>query len=53
MAEQVSADLHGVTTMRAHQHAAGGKGRRSFRPLAVPTAVRLKVKQNQLVAGVK
>jgi len=41
------------TIVRAHQHAAGGKGRRSFRPLAVPPAVRLKAKQNQLVAGVK
>jgi putative transposase len=41
------------TIVRAHQHAGGGKARRSFRPLAVPTTVRLKVKQNQLVAGVK
>jgi transposase len=41
------------TIVRAHQHAGGGKARRSFRPLAVPTAIRLKVKQNQLVAGVK
>jgi hypothetical protein len=35
------------------RHAGGGKARRSFRPLAVPTTVRLKVKQNRLVAGVK
>jgi len=41
------------TIVRTHRHAAGGKARRSFRPLAVPTTGRLKVKQNQLVAGVK
>ena len=39
------------TIVRAHQYAAGGKGGRSFRPLAVPTTVWLKVKTNHLVAG--
>jgi hypothetical protein len=41
------------TIVHAQQHAAGGKGRRSFRPLAVPTTARIKIKQNQLVAGAK
>jgi transposase len=41
------------TIVHAHQHAAGGKGRRSFRPLAVPTTVRIKIKQNWLPGSSK